>query len=97
MKMQVLYRRKKFTVDWNKPLNCQACGNNGGKKGCQCHHYRYEFKTEEVRRNHDLLKKNTIWLCFPCHRIADAVRIVDDNHDKAVRIRGLLDERAFQG
>ena len=95
MKLQVLYRRKKFVVDWNRPRTCQACGNDSGKNGCQCHHYKYEFKTEEVRKDHDLLKKNTIWLCFPCHRVADAMRIVDTNHDKAIKIRERLDERTI--
>jgi len=97
MKMRILYRRSQFTVDWNKPKNCQACGNDGGKHGCNCHHYKYEFKTTEVRKNPELLKKNTIWLCFPCHRVADAMRIVDESHDKAIEIRRLLDERTFQG
>jgi hypothetical protein len=91
MKMRIMYKRKQFAVEWEKPKNCEACGLvSPGKFGTNCHHYLYEFTTAQVRENPELIKKNTIWLCFPCHRVADAIRVRDDNYARALKIEEMI-------
>ena len=84
MKFTIKYRRATFTVEGTKPTTCEVCGKSGKIDG---HHMKYAYKTSEVRKNHQLALENVIWLCFRCHMVGDAVRIVDDNEDTALKIR----------
>lgn len=72
--IKVCYRRAVFSVQADKPQTCQCCGKKGK---IDLHHWKYDFKTSEVRKNKQLALKNTSWLCFTCHRYADAIRAVD--------------------
>jgi 5-methylcytosine-specific restriction endonuclease McrA len=72
---KVRYRRATIVVPDAPPLTgiCECCGN---KRKTDTHHVVYLFKTSEVRKNPKLALENTVQLCFPCHRVADAMRIV---------------------
>lgn len=75
-KVRVLYRRLSVRVLVDKPAMCQACGGSGQ---IQLHHFLYAYKTSEVRKNPQLALDNAVWLCFPCHRVADALRVTETN------------------
>ena len=70
-RVRVRYWRAAFTVSVEKPSICECCGRKGR---LECHHWKYAYKTSEVRKNPQLALENTSWLCFTCHRIADAYR-----------------------
>jgi len=76
-KQNITYRGKGFKVDLPNPIRkgtCLACGTKGWTN---LHHWKYEFKVKEVRKNTKLALKNTTELCIPCHDLADAIRKVD--------------------
>ena len=69
----ILYRRTRIPLEFNPRKGiCNLC-NKSIKKGeinvTHMHHLFYEFSTEEVRKNHQLALKNTIEVCFSCHRV----------------------------
>lgn len=84
-KVKVRYRRATFTVRirGGRPKKCEICGREGK---IDLHHFRYKYKTSEVRKDKQKALENTIWLCFSCHRLGDAVRMVDENREKAEKI-----------
>ncbi len=75
-KRRLRYRRTVITLECDKPEICQCCEKQRNK--IDLHHIKYEFSTAEVRKNPELILKNTLWLCFHCHMIADAIRKIDE-------------------
>ena len=55
---------------------CEVCGKEGK---IDFHHYKYAYKTSEVRKDPQLALENTIMLCYTHHKIADAMRILDSH------------------
>jgi hypothetical protein len=78
----------------NKPKVCQGCGKTVGKeiKKLDCHHWKYEFESKEVKANPILVLKNTSWLCFRCHRIGDAIRITCEDLFKTRDLTKLMNK-----
>ncbi len=90
--MKVKYRRSVFTVsNKHKPERCAACGAMNCK--LDMHHYAYVYTTAEVRKDHELAVENTIPLCFHCHMLADALRIIGANTDAADMVLMAIKER----
>lgn len=83
MKMRVMYRRTRVTVDAERTGVCAICGREGKT---DFHHYKYAYPTKHVRKFPQLALENTAELCFHCHMIADAVRNIADNPEKAGKI-----------
>lgn len=79
MKIKVKYRRARFTVEAARPRTCQCCGK---RRQMQLHHWRYAYKTSEVRKDKQLALDNTSWLCFRCHVLADAMRTFTNMDDE---------------
>ncbi|MHA1305339.1 MAG: hypothetical protein ACTSPI_16695 [Candidatus Heimdallarchaeaceae archaeon] len=83
MKIRIKYRRARVTVtvpdNFKRECCIEDCPNKHGK--IDFHHYRYAYKTSEIRKNPQLALKNTILLCFHHHRIADAMRTIENNYD----------------
>jgi hypothetical protein len=94
VKRSVMYRRAHILVDWDdRPEFCESCGRMRPEiKQLDTHHYRYEFSSDEVRAQPDLVKKNTVILCFKCHRAADAIR-KEGEFDKDGKVRALIEFR----
>ena len=96
-KIKIKYRRSHFTVKVpdNYEMKCEipGCNRSNNPKGIHHHHYKYEFKTKEVRKNPQLALKNTIKLCFFHHRIADAIRFLLDNQEEAVKVIDKITEK----
>lgn len=92
--MRIKYRRATISVDVDKPKTCEGCKRTIGKeiKKLDCHHWKYEFTTDEVRKNPKLVLKNTSWLCFTCHRLGDALRKVLADTNKSQRLLDLADK-----
>lgn len=77
--MKIKYRRIFVDVPIEKPKVCPCCSITPKPRGMNLHHWKYEFKTKEVRENPLLALKNTTWLCYSCHRVADAMRVCLDS------------------
>ena len=82
IKSKLYYQGHKVTVYTDEPIRigeCQACHKKVGEgiKFTQLHHYRYAYRWETVKKNPVLALAYTIELCFYCHRIADAVRMIN--------------------
>jgi hypothetical protein len=88
--MRLKYRRATFTIECNKPTVCEACG---GKGKIDLHHYKYEFKTSEIRKNKLLILKNTIWVCFPCHQVADGIRRTEEQPERTRKIMDCINSK----
>ena len=86
---KVRYRRTTVLLPFNPRTGvCVVCGK---KRKTNIHHHRYEFKTSEVKKNPLLALENTFEVCFnPCHRLANAVVLVDKYPEKVHRIRDLM-------
>jgi hypothetical protein len=87
VKFQVRYRRARVTVEGEKPEGCSACHASGR---VELHHYHYAYTTKEVRENPQLAFENGLWLCFPCHMIADAIRKIVWNQDRFAKVHHAL-------
>jgi len=93
MKIKIRYRRARVTVEVpdNFKRKCEICGKEDGK--ISFHHYKYTYKTSEVRKNPQLALKNTIMLCYKHHRTADALRKVVDDIHSAKKIWNIMRRR----
>jgi len=58
---------------------CEACGRSvheGEIKSTALHHWWYAYKPATVAKNPLLALENTSELCYGCHQIADAIRLL---------------------
>ena len=91
---------RKLRVWMKKPPRkgiCEACGRKGRTN---MHHWRYAYKTSEVRKNPELAIDNTTELCYYCHRLADAIRrLYEEMERDPERVKKLfkLREEALNG
>jgi hypothetical protein len=90
MKFKIKYRRATFTVEGEKSDTCQSCHKKPHKSGLHFHHRKYAYSTKEVRKNPQLALENTIQLCWYCHRVADALRVVESNPSIVINLGGTL-------
>lgn len=74
-KIRITYRHARVMVGLEKTGYCLVCYDKGRT---EMHHVKYAYTTKEVRAHHQLALDNTVELCFRCHRIANAIRIVDE-------------------
>jgi hypothetical protein len=88
--MKVRYRRSTVEVDGERRKICDCCKKVAKK--IDVHHWRYEFSTDEVRKNPILVMKNTSQLCFRCHRIADSMRHIFENPELSDKLVCLMRE-----
>ncbi len=84
--MKIKYRRLTVNLPEEiKPTICVVCGRAGNK--IDHHHYYYSYETKDVKKKPILVLDNTINVCFPCHLIADAVRITVEHKEISEKIR----------
>ena len=82
-KIRVKYRKLRVWVVAVRPKKCPVCWRVGQ---IQLHHWIYAYKTAEIRKEPRLVLKNATFLCFPCHKIGDAIRKVHEDKDATHRI-----------
>jgi len=78
-KQSVKYRRATVLVETNYKIRNKKCSVCGRKGVTQLHHWKYKYTTKQVKENHILALEETQELCFFCHRIANAMKLCDDN------------------
>jgi len=88
--IKIKYKNAIVKHEGIKPTTCEVCGRQGKPRGMQYHHFKYAYGVEEVRKRPELAFHNTIFVCFPCHKIADAIRITEKNPETAKKIRELI-------
>lgn len=76
-------------LEGEKPLVCQVC-NKTIAKHLQAHHLTYAYSSDEVKKKPELAKENMIWVCYHCHRIANAIRIMFESPAQSARILTLI-------
>ncbi|MHA1852592.1 MAG: hypothetical protein ACTSUF_03685 [Candidatus Heimdallarchaeaceae archaeon] len=81
--IKIKYRRAIIKVNAKRRKTCEICGRQGK---IDFHHTKYAYKTSEVRKNPQLALENTLQLCYPCHKIADAIRIILSNPEITLKI-----------
>jgi len=75
-------RYQTITVYFDQPVRrdiCDGCGKSKHKgeiKNTQGHHWIYAYKPETVKKNPKLALENRSELCYFCHQIADALRVL---------------------
>jgi hypothetical protein len=82
--LKLRYRQTTINLpDMTRPSRCACCSRTHTQKGkplqIQLHHFRYVYPTKTVKQFPMLALENTVPLCFKCHRVADAVRVVATN------------------
>jgi hypothetical protein len=87
--MKIKYKNVTAEVSGEKPTTCECCGNTPKPRGLQFHHWRYKYTTKEVKERPELALEETSVLCFFCHRIANCIRILEENPDKVKRLEQL--------
>jgi len=80
-KSKIQYQTVTVTVVTDKPVRkgeCEACRRKIGEgiRTTQLHHYKYVYKPATVKKNPILALENTLELCYGCHPIADALRVL---------------------
>ena len=94
MKYQTItYRKTVIYIKSDEPLRTGVCRSCGRREKTDLHHYCYAYKTSEVKKNHSLALMNTVELCYRCHRIANAMRIADDNPAIRDMVQSIMDDR----
>jgi len=60
--------------------HCEICGRKIGEKIKRLarHHWLYEFTKKQVKENPMLGLRNTVVVCYPCHRLSDSLRGIYD-------------------
>ncbi len=79
--MSVIYHKRIIKINPNKKNTCMACGKSVAKgqiTRTNIHHYRYKYSTKKVLKNPALALEDTLELDFPCHKIADALRTLNE-------------------
>jgi hypothetical protein len=86
-KQNITYRGKQVKVDVPYSIRkgiCECCG----KKGFTArHHWKYIYKTKEVKKNPLLALENTTELCFgreKCHDVANAISLIHRTNQKII-------------
>jgi hypothetical protein len=90
--VSIRYRTITVKVSGEKPKTCSCCNKEVKPRGLHAHHIRYAYTVDEVRKNHELAKENTIWLCYKFHRIANSYRIIEEHPKEIARIKQLIEE-----
>jgi hypothetical protein len=93
MMIKIKYKNAIVKYEGTKPKICECCGREGKPRGMQYHHTKYEYSVDEVRKRPELAFHNTIFLCFRCHQIANAIRILEKNTEIAEKIKELIRKR----
>ena len=96
MNYTIKYRRAKITLDTDpRKGHCEVCPNEGKT---DTHHWRYQFPTSEVRKKPELALRNTAELCFPHHRLANALKMIAEAKPEMLvaLIKTMDDETYFQ-
>ena len=76
MKYRIRYRRAQIAVNIDRKGHCLACKKKGRT---EFHHYSYEYTTKQARKDHQLAIRNTIELCYVCHKMADVIKKIDES------------------
>lgn len=91
----IKYKRIRVKVLGDKSTQCECCLKTPKPRGMHTHHWKYEFTIKEVARNPELAKKNSTSLCYKCHRVANAMRIVEEEF-KRVHVLEKLREKIYE-
>jgi len=100
-KYPVTYEKETIMVPLSEPPRdgiCDGCKRSvkEGIKVTQIHHFKYQYRLPLVREKPQLAMHNTAELCYACHRIGDALRVLlwnkIENIDKVVDVAQLMPE-----
>lgn len=93
MNQTICYHGKQIIVDVPHKIRkgkCLCCGRVGFTA---LHHWVYDYKVKEVRKNSLLALENTTELCFPkCHDVANALNLINKTD---VKILNKLEELRY--
>jgi len=92
-KQSVKYKQTTVYVITNYPIRPKICSACSRESKIDLHHWKYEWETKEVKKNPILALKNTQPLCMHCHRIANAMKLVDENSDIVQQITKKKEEK----
>ena len=96
-KYRLNYHRLRLKLKKNpRDQVCECCNFHGWTN---IHHWRYAYTYAQIRENNSLALRYTTELCFRCHMIADAIRVVEEakeQHPKIVRKLYELREKALK-
>ena len=88
--IKILYKRTSVKIpDFNRPIFCQCCLKKPNKS-LECHHTKYAYTKKQVKANPKLALENTVFLCYHCHRIANCMRILEENPNKVFKLTELI-------
>lgn len=85
----IRYKNYTAKVSGEKPVECSCCRKEAKPRGLHCHHTKYAYTVDEVRKNPELAKENTIYLCYACHLLANARRKLQENPMKNKKLEKL--------
>lgn len=100
-KYPVTYEKTTIMVPLSEPPRdglCDGCKRTvkDGIKVTQIHHFKYQYRLPLVKEKPELAMKNTAELCYSCHRIGDALRVMlwnkEENIHKIVDVAQLMPE-----
>jgi hypothetical protein len=95
MSYTIKYKRVRVKVEGDKPTICECCLKKPNI--IQCHHWVYRYSKKEVLENPNLTLKNTNFLCYFCHRIANSLRVEFENNERATILLRLRRESLSRG
>jgi hypothetical protein len=88
----IRYKKVNVKVSGEKSDVCDCCMIRPNPKGLHLHHWRYDYTVKEILRNPELAKLNTSPLCYKCHLVANALRIAEENKQRAEVLAKLRDK-----
>ena len=95
MSYTIKYKRVRVRIDGTRPEVCECCLKKPNI--IQCHHWKYSYSIKEVLANPELAKKNTSYLCYYDHRLANNLRIQDENKERIEVLKNLRDKSLLIG
>jgi hypothetical protein len=97
MSYKIKYKTITVLVSGDKPTSCDVCAKTPDPRGLQTHHWVYKYSIKEVKDNPELAKENTSTLCFFEHRLANCLRIIEENRERTDILKRLKNIALLKG
>jgi len=97
MSYKIKYKTITVIVSGNKPTSCDCCAKRPDPRGLHTHHWLYKYSIKEVRDDPELAKENSSVLCFYDHRLANCLRILEENQERVDILKRLKNIALLKG